>query len=97
MLQTTLLTSGHGAGAVVCRICIHRTSTLRWPDLDVLTAAQNEQHERASSHHVNNGQSALQVTNDGTVMSLPGHENFPDTQAKVLGAEVGSLPDMLTS
>ena len=38
-----------------------------------------------------------QVLDTGVIEPLPGHENFPDTQAKVLGTEVGTMPDMLTS
>ena len=40
---------------------------------------------------------AEQVLDNGIIEPLPGYENFPDTQAKVLGSEIGSMPDMLTS
>jgi hypothetical protein len=39
----------------------------------------------------------LQVNRDGSVESIPGCENFPDTHASVLGKEIGSMPDTLTT
>jgi len=39
----------------------------------------------------------FQVSRDGTMDSLPGCENFPDTHAPVLGKEIGSMPDTLTT
>jgi len=38
-----------------------------------------------------------QVNRDGSLESIPGCENFPDTHAAVLGKEIGSIPDILTT
>ncbi|CAM6073816.1 unnamed protein product [Sphagnum tenellum] len=39
----------------------------------------------------------LQVTVDGLVMPLPGHEKFPDVGGSVMGTNQPSLPDDLTA
>lgn len=39
----------------------------------------------------------LQINRDGTVEHLPESENFPDTKAAVLGREIGTMPDTLTT
>jgi phospholipase D1/2 len=39
----------------------------------------------------------LQVTVDGLVMPLPGHEKFPDVGGSVMGTNQPNLPDDLTS
>lgn len=40
----------------------------------------------------------IQVSQDGTVGPLPGHDTFPDfPTAKVIGANSGTLPDLLTT
>lgn len=38
----------------------------------------------------------IQVSRDGKVSSLPGHESFPDVGGKILGAPT-NLPDVLTT
>lgn len=37
------------------------------------------------------------VAEDGTITELPGTENFPDTNARVLGTKAGFLPPILTT
>ncbi|XP_057768087.1 phospholipase D alpha 1-like [Salvia miltiorrhiza] len=37
------------------------------------------------------------VASDGTITELPGTENFPDTNARVLGTKSGYLPPILTT
>ncbi|PIN17236.1 Phospholipase D1 [Handroanthus impetiginosus] len=39
----------------------------------------------------------LSVDADGNVTPLPGHENFPDTGGRVLGAHCPTIPDVLTT
>ena len=39
----------------------------------------------------------VQINKDGSLEHLPESENFPDTNAAVLGREIGTMPDTLTT
>lgn len=39
----------------------------------------------------------INVNQDGTVGSIPGHETFPDVGGSILGVAQTSLPDSLTT
>ncbi|KAI3463401.1 hypothetical protein Pfo_020064 [Paulownia fortunei] len=82
----------HGFRMALCEKCVRKVNEMADKYWDLYAS---EELERDLPGHLL--RYPIGITSEGVVTELPGHEFFPDTKARVLGAKSDYLPPILTT